>query len=358
MMTKEELFKIKIMTPDREIQKQIKENWNRIAKPLDSMGKFESIIAQIGGIMGTSQVELLPRAVLVFCADNGVVEEGISQSGQEVTAAVAQSMLRGQSSVCKMAKVVHTDIKVIDIGINGKLKQVSEQDRYRNKKIAPGTNNFLNEPAMSEQETLQAIHTGIKLVKEYKEKGYRILAMGEMGIGNTTTSSAVAAALLDCQVEDITGRGAGLSKEGLLRKREVIKRGLEKYALKSTEPFTVLSSVGGLDIAGLVGMCIGGAAYQIPIIMDGVISMVAALVAERMIPGVKEYLIPSHKSKEPAVEKIIGELGVSSIIDADMALGEGTGAVMMFALLDMALSVYSGNNGFEDIGIERYRHFT
>ena len=208
---------------------------------------------------------------------------------------------------------------------------------------------------MTEKEVIEAIAVGIDLVFDCKDAGYNVLATGEMGIGNTTTSSAVAAALLKCEVSMVTGRGAGLSDAAFTHKMQVISDAIQKYDLYHADALTVLMTVGGLDIAGLAGLCIGGALCGMPIVLDGVISMVAALLAERIVPGTKAYLIPSHKGKEPAMEVIANELGLEPVIDGKMALGEGTGAVMMFALLDMALSIYQDRTTFEDIQVEQYQ---
>lgn len=350
-MTKEELYELNISSPDKEVERQVKACWDNIAKPLDGLGKFETMIARIGAITGNAQVDISAKAVLVMCADNGIVAEGISQSGQEVTALVVESMARGQSSVCKMARRVGADVKVIDIGIHKDMPA----EGILQCKIAYGTRNFLVEPAMSEHEALTAIQTGMDIVRKCQQEGYRILAMGEMGIGNTTTSSAVAAALLGCPVEDITGRGAGLSNAGLERKKNVIKMALDKYSLVDADPLKVLACVGGLDIAGLIGICIGGALYGVPIVLDGIISAVSALLAERIRPGIKNYLIASHISREPAARRIMNELELTPVLDADMALGEGTGAVMLLSLLDIALSVYEKQTSFQDVHIEKYQ---
>ena len=199
--------------------------------------------------------------------------------------------------------------------------------------------------------------TGIEAVAVCRDEGYRILATGEMGIGNTTTSSAVVAALLQCDVDTVTGRGAGLSDEKLVHKRQIIAEAIEKYELAGADPFRILMTVGGLDIAGLAGVCIGGALYHIPIVLDGVISMTAALLADRIVPGTAEYLIASHKGKEPAAEVLMKELGAEPVIDGKMALGEGTGAVMMMALIDMALCIYHGRTLFADIRVEQYERY-
>ena len=250
-----------------------------------------------------------------------------------------------------MAQSIGAETIPVDIGINSEESIPGVLDR----KVRPGTRNFLKEPTMTEEETVRAIVTGIELVQDCKEKGYGLLATGEMGIGNTTTSSAVTAALLQCEAEEVTGRGAGLTDQGLARKQQVVRTALETYDLWHADAFTVLQTVGGLDIAGLTGMCIGGALWHIPIVLDGVISMAAALVAERLFPGVREYLLPSHLGKEPAAVKLADALRLFPVIHAEMALGEGTGAVMMFTLLDMAMSIYGQSATFSEIAVEQYK---
>ena len=329
------------------------ENWDRIAKPLDGMGRFESITAQIGAVSGTEEIDISKKAVIIMCADNGIVEEGISQSGPEVTEAVARQMGKGASSVGRMAALIGADTIPVDIGMNGRVRIPGVLD----KKVRHGTGNFRMEPAMTGEEAVRAVWTGIEIVKECKGKGYQILATGEMGIGNTTTSAAVAAALLKCGAEEVTGRGAGLCDEKLRHKKQIVHEALDKYGLHEAEPLRVLETVGGLDIAGLAGVCIGGALFHMPVVLDGVISMAAALLAERLAPGTRQYLIPSHKGKEPAAEKLMKELGMEPVIDGKLALGEGTGAVMMLSLLEMALCVYHGKTLFSDIQVEQYERY-
>ena len=352
--TREELEKLTVKTPDEKIRKKILSNLDHVAKPLDGLGRFETLTAQIGAIYGTEEIDISKKAVIIMCADNGIVAEGISQSGQEVTLAVVKKMAEQKSSVGKMAGTIGVDTIPVDIGVNDKGKIPG----VLNKKIRLGTRNFRNEPAMTEEEAIKAIFTGIEMVSDCKERGYKILATGEMGIGNTTTSSAVAAALLDCEVAEVTGRGAGLSDEKLIHKQKIITEAIDKYSLKKADALRILETVGGFDIAGLAGVCIGGALYHVPIVLDGVISMVAALLAERIVPGTKNYLIPSHKGKEPAMGRLAKELNVESVIDGNMALGEGTGAVMMFSLLDIALSVYQDKTTFSDMNIEQYDRFS
>lgn len=346
-----EIERLNIIQPDWRIADLVKDNLNNIAKPLDSLGKFEDIICKIGAIQGKINCRIEKKAVIVMCADNGVVEEGISQSQQNVTAAVAEAMGQNVSSVGKMASVAGVRIIPVDIGINCK-KNIPG---VVNKKIALGTKNFAKEKAMNEKEASAAISVGIALVEQCKKFGYEIIGTGEMGIGNTTTSSAITAALLNCPVKEIVGRGAGLSSLGLHKKRKVIETAIKKYKLKDADPYEILCTVGGFDIAGLVGVFIGGALNRIPIVIDGVISAVAALLAEKICPGTVDYMIASHKSREKAYNYIVKELELSPIVDADLALGEGTGTIMLMSLLDLAMGVYNSPNTFDDIKIDPYK---
>lgn len=350
---KEDFLRLSVKSPDLDIYKKVLKNFDNVAKPLDALGRFEGFIARIGAVLGTETIDISKKAVIVMCADNGIVKEGISQSGQEVTLAVAKKMADKNTCVGKMAKAAGADTVIVDIGMNSTENIPGVLD----KKICRGTKNFREMPAMSEEETIKAICTGMEMVSYCKERGYNILATGEMGIGNTTTSSAVAAALLGCAAAEVTGRGAGLTDEKLAHKIQVIDEALETYQLRGKHVIEILQTVGGLDIAGLAGVCIGGAVYHVPVVLDGMISMAAALLAERMVRGTKDYLLASHMGKEPAARRLASELGLEPVIYADMALGEGTGAVMMFALLDMALSVYQDSAVFSDIGIGQYERF-
>ncbi len=349
--TQEELGRLKVWPSDEEAGRRVLRSWDAVAKPIGSLGRLEALTAQIGAIIGSDRIDISRKAVIVMCADNGVVEEGISQSGQEVTCAVARAMAEKKSSVCRMAQAAGADVIPVDIGINRREPIPGVLDR----KIRCGTKNFSREPAMTEEETIRALAVGIDMVYACKEAGYGILAAGEMGIGNTTTSSAVTAALTGCRARETVGRGAGLDDAGLERKRRVIDGAIEKYNLRQASPLRVLSAVGGLDIAGLAGVCMGGALFHVPIVLDGVITMAAALAADRILPGTKAYLLPSHKGREPAAKRLAEELRLEPVIDADLALGEGTGAVMMFSLLDAAMSVYGGRTTFADLQMEPYR---
>lgn len=333
---------------DKEAMKECEKRWDSIAKPLKSLGKIETNLTQIAGIQGSPVIRLRKKALVVMCADNGVVAEGVTQTGQEVTAIVAENFLDEKSCAAIMCKDTGTDIFPIDIGM------AVDTPRVEKRKIAYGTRNMAKEPAMTRQEAEQAIETGIQVVKELKEQGYDIIATGEMGIGNTTTSSAVASVLLRRPVEEVTGRGAGLDSAGLRRKIETIKGAVRLHQPDPEDVTDVVSKVGGFDIAGLMGVYLGGAIYGIPVIADGFISGVAALAAIRMEPMVQDYVLASHVSKEPAGAMLLEAIGKSPSLTCDMCLGEGTGAVAMFPLLEMGLHIYEKMSTFAQIEIEDY----
>lgn len=324
--------------------------WDGIAKPLGSLGKLETVITRIAGIQRTSHVHVEKKALVIMCADNGVVEEGISQSGQEITAAVAENFSEDKSCVAIMCRSCGADLFPVDIGMASDVPEVERR------KIAYGTRNMLKEPAMTKEQALAAIRTGLEKIGELKQQGYHIIATGEMGIGNTTTSSAMASVLLGCPVEEVTGRGAGLTSEGLSRKIEVIRRAIALHRPDPGDPADVLAKVGGLDIAGMTGMFLGGALYGVPIVIDGVISAVAALTAARIAPACTDYMIASHVSAEPASRLLLEALGKEAFLTCDMRLGEGSGAVALFPLLDFASEIYDKMVSFPEAGFKQYKH--
>ena len=307
-------------------QEQAQFRWNHVAKPLNSLGKLEQLVVQIAGIQQTADVCINKRCALICCGDHGVVAEGVSQSGSEVTALVAQSIVAGTANINLMASVSGTDVYALDFGM------VTPVAGTMDCRIAAGTRNMAREPAMTRAQAEQAVQTGIDAVARMKARGYQLIATGEMGIGNTTASTAMACALLCCSPEDITGRGAGLSDAGLQRKKAALQRALSINRPNADDALDVLAKVGGFEIAGMVGIFLGGLRHHVPIIIDGVISAVAALTAVRIDPASKSAMLPSHMSHEPAVVRSMRELGMSPIIYADMALGEGTGAVSLIPL--------------------------
>lgn len=255
-MTLEET--VRRITPlDQEAMEAAEKHWNSIAKPLHSLGKLEDVVVQIAGIQGTSRVEIARKALIVLCADNGVVEEGVTQTGQEVTAQVAENFLQEKATAGILCRRTGAEIFPVDMGIY-------RDTCIRNCKIAYGTKNMAKEPAMTRDQAVKALETGIMLAFEKKEEGFQLLATGEMGIGNTTSSSAMASVLLNHPVEEMTGRGAGLSTAGLNKKIKTIRRAIAMHKPDREDPVDVLSKVGGFDIAGMTGVFLGGAAAKMP----------------------------------------------------------------------------------------------
>lgn len=340
----------RISPVDQKSMEQARQRWMTVAKPLFSLGKLEDAVIRMAGIKGTPEFELEKKGLLILCADNGIVEEGVTQTGQEVTAIVADNFTKQAASTSIMAEVAGVDVFPIDIGMATDVPSVTKPEW----KVARGTRNFAREAAMTQEEVRQAVQVGIDRVRDLAEKGYSILATGEMGIGNTTTSSAVVSVLLERPAEEVTGKGAGLSSEGLERKIRVIREAVALHQPDKEDPLDVLSKVGGLDLAGLTGVFLGGALYHVPVVVDGFISAAAALCAVRIAPAVREYLMASHVSREPAGGMLLDALGLSPLLTCDMCLGEGSGAVAVMPLLEMGLQVYRRMSTFEDIRIEQY----
>lgn len=348
-MTLEEAIK-KIQPLDEEAMEYTRARWNTLGKPLHSLGRLEEMVTQFAGIYRDKKPHLGKKAVIVMAADNGVVAEGVTQTGQEVTKTVTENMTKHNATICIMSSMSGADVYPVDIGI----ATDCDNPGVLSRKIKYGTDNMAKEPAMSREEAIKAIEVGIDTVAELKEKGYNVFATGEMGIGNTTTSSAVCSVLLDQSVEKVTGKGAGLTNKDLEHKIEVIKQSIALNQVDANDPIDVLSKVGGLDIAGMVGCYIGGAALQVPVFIDGFISSVAALIAIRLIPECAPYLFPSHCSNEPAGHLILDAIGKEPYILANMCLGEGTGAVMGFTIADYAFKAYWELPSFEQTNFGTY----
>ena len=336
---------------DRAAAEEAKSRWDSIAKPLGSLGTLEEMIVRIAALQESAEVHLERRVLLVFCADHGVTAQGVSQCGSEVTARVAVALAEGRSSVSPMAERADCLVVPADIGI----RDFSGHPGVRNLRVRNGTDDFSRGPAMSRGECLRAMERGAELVREFAEDGTELFAVGEMGIGNTTAAAALAAALLNMPPDAVVGRGAGLGRAGLERKKAAVHRALEVNRPDPNDIPGLLAKVGGLEISAMCGAFLAAAACRKPVIIDGVISAVAALCAVRLCPDAAEALLPSHVSAEPAGREILKALGLHAPLDAGMFLGEGAGAVMLLPLLDLALSLYRSGQDFARLGIEAYR---
>jgi nicotinate-nucleotide--dimethylbenzimidazole phosphoribosyltransferase len=323
------------------------ERLDSLVKPIGSLGKLEEIAIKLSGITGNVKNELKKKCTIIMAADNGVVEEGVSSSPQYVTTVQSINFCKGLTGVSVLSRHAGAEIRVIDIGINNDI----EYPGLINRKIRKGTSNMAVGPAMSKDEAVQAIEIGIEAVGQLVGEGFNLLGTGEMGIGNTSTSSAMVMSFLNCSADKAIGKGAGLTEEGLLKKKNVIKRALEINCPNSDDPLDVLSKVGGFDIAGLVGCFLGAAYYRVPIVIDGFISAVAALTAYRINPRVKDFMFSSHCSGEPGYELAVQEIGLEPMLNLDMRLGEGSGCPLAFNIIEAAEEIICHMATFEEASI-------
>ncbi|MGN0435717.1 MAG: nicotinate-nucleotide--dimethylbenzimidazole phosphoribosyltransferase [Wujia sp.] len=361
------------------VGKICKNNWDSIAKPIDSLGLLEDCVVKLCSIAGSPEpYKLDKRAVVAMCGDHGVVCEGVTQTDSSVTRVVSENFAEGKSSVNHMSAVASADVFAVDIGMD--CDDYPERElvtgRVINRKVARGTKNLAMESAMTREQCLEAISCGIDIVGDLKTKGYRIILTGEMGIGNTTPTSCLAAYLLDRTAAEVTGRGAGLSASGIEKKCAVVAKAVERVTAKygfakqlDTEYsysyenicdnpyFNILAELGGFELAGMVGLFLGGIKFRIPIVIDGAISAVSALMASKLDARVPLYAFASHVSGERTGGLALEELGLEAIVHGKLCLGEGTGAVTLLPLLDMALAVYREMGTFSDYNIEAYHRF-
>ena len=340
----------RVPRPDEEARRLAQRRWDGIAKPLGSLGQLETAVARIAALRGSPDVRPENRRLLVFCADNGVTAQGVSQCGSEVTVRVALALAEGHSTVNAMAGPAKCGVVPVDVG----MLNFPGHDGVIDARIRNGTGDISIGPAMTRDECVRALETGAELAKSAAHEGVDLLLLGEMGIGNTTTAGAVSAVLLGLPPAAVAGRGAGLSDEGLARKRAVIERALAVNAPDPGDPIDVLQKVGGLDLAAMCGAFLGAAAERLPAVIDGCICAAAALCAARLCPEAKEGMLAGHVSAEPAGGMLLKALGLKAPIAAELRLGEGSGAVAFLGLLDMALAVYNSGQTFDRLGIEAY----
>lgn len=336
---------------DENAMESARLHWDAIAKPLHSLGRLEDMIVQLAGICENPVPAPRKKAVLIFCADNGIVAEGVTQTTQDVTAAVTQNFAKGIASVNALSRICGAEVFPVDIGV----AQALDCPGVLNRKVAFGTQNFAHGPAMRRDEAEQAVCTGIDLVQEKAAEGYNLIVTGEMGIGNTTTSSAVFSVLQGLPPEQVTGRGAGLSEAGLQHKIQVISRAVAALQPDPGDVLDVLSKVGGFDVCGMMGAFLGGAICRVPVLVDGFISAVAANCAVQLCPACRDYIFASHCSKEPAGKMALDALHLRAYLDCEMCLGEGTGGVIAAKLFDFALAAYDEIAGFDAVGIDPYQ---
>lgn len=343
-----------------EIQmEEAKYRQDYLVKPPGSLGRLEDISVKIAGIYGKVKTPIEKFAIAIMCADNGVVEEGVASAPQSVTLAQTINFTRRLTGVGTMAKHFDIPLLVVDVGVAMDIPDYLYTDemldennaiprKIVNRRFSNGTKNLAKEDAMTREDAIRAILVGIDSAKAIKDSGADAFGVGEMGIGNTTSSSAVLCALTDLSPEEIVGRGGGLKDEGLRKKIDVVRNAAKRCIENNYDVIDVLASVGGYDICAMVGAFLGAGIYRIPVVVDGVISIVAALVAKELAPNVVNFMFASHKSKEVAYEKVMELLGLYPLFDLNMRLGEGSGCPIAFNILETASTIICDMATFEE----------
>ena len=334
---------------DRTVMAAAQREIDYCLKPPGSLGKLETMARQIAGITGQVHNAIRKKAIVVMMADNGVYTEGVAMYPQDITRIGAEFVTTGRMGVNFLARQAGADIIAVDIGIQVDV----DLPGVINRKVRYGTANFLKEPAMTREEAIQAIEAGIEVTNDAIDRGYDLIGTGEIGIGNTTASSAVLFAFTGAPIDRVVGRGAGLTDEAFARKKAVVEEAVRRHRPDPDDPLDVLAKVGGLDIAGMVGTYLACAARRVPVVTDGLISNVAALAAMRCKPEAVQYMIPSHISFEPGAKLLKEITGLEPMLDMDMRLGEGTGCALVFTIIEAALRMIEEMGTFAVLGKSR-----
>ncbi|SOC43069.1 nicotinate-nucleotide--dimethylbenzimidazole phosphoribosyltransferase [Ureibacillus acetophenoni] len=334
---------------NKEMGQQVYEYINTLAKPLGSLGRLEEIAIELAEMKNEAFPSVSPAGILVFAADHGITEEGVSAYPQVVTKEMVHNFLDGGAGINVFGRQIDSYINIIDIGVANDIEHTS----LINRKIRYGTANFYREDAMTRQEAERAIEVGYEQGSEMIKKGAQCLILGEMGIGNTTASSAILAVLSNSDVATLVGSGTGISQEILIHKTKVIKQSLQKRKPNPHDPIDIIVKVGGLEIAGMAGAMLAAATNRVPILIDGFICTVAALLAKEISPNAFDYMVATHQSVEPGHRIALNLLGRKPILDLDLRLGEGTGAAITFPILQSATLMLKEMASFDSAGISK-----
>jgi len=319
-----------------------------LTKPPGSLGRLEKLAIQLAGIQQRPIPQIKHKAIITMAGDHGVVAEKIGNWPQEVTAQMVQNFLGGGAGINVMARQVGARVVVVDMGV---ATELAAHSRLLSRKVAAGTQNMAHGPAMTPEQAVSAVECGIEIIKDEWAKGLDIIGTGDMGIGNTTPSSAICAVITGRPVATVTGRGTGIDDQQLAHKIAVIKRALEVNRPDSGQPMEVLAKVGGFEIAGLVGVMLAAAAHRVPVMVDGFISGAAALIAAALSPQLKDYLIAAHVSAEAGHRLLLEYLGLQPLVDLEMRLGEGTGAALGIFMAEVASHILEEMATFAEAGI-------
>lgn len=326
---------------------------DRLTKPQGSLGRLEELAKQISGITGSLNPDMSNKLIIVMVADHGVVNEGVSAYPKEVTPQMVYNFLNGGAGINVLSNHVGADVVVVDAGVAADLTALSSNPSFINKKIAFGTENMAKGPAMSVEQARQALEIGIDVAQQMIEKGYGIIGTGDMGIGNTTSSSAIASCMCGVDAEFVTGFGTGIDQEGFNRKVDVIRRVIEVNKPDSRDGFDVLAKIGGFEIGGIAGVILGCAARRVPVVVDGFISGAGALIAESIAPKCRDYMIASHCSVEKGHKIMLEKLGMKPLFNFDMRLGEGTGAALGISIAEASMKILNEMATFGEAGVSQ-----
>jgi nicotinate-nucleotide--dimethylbenzimidazole phosphoribosyltransferase len=349
-MTREWPFQIRIEPLKEEWFEQAWARLDNLTKPKGSLGRLEELAAQLVAIFEHPFPQISKKLSFVFAGDHGVTEEGVSAFPKEVTAQMVFNFLRGGAGINVLARFAGAEVKVVDVGVGHEFENLTD---LISKKVCPGTRNFAKEPAMTREEALRCLEAGYELAKEAISKGYNLIGIGDMGIGNTTPSSAITAVITGKPVEEVTGRGTGINDHFYRKKIEVIKRAIELHRPDPQDPLDVLSKVGGTEIGACAGVALACAENRVPVVMDGFITGAGVLVAYKINPLVKNYVIASHRSMERGHQAQLEYMRLSPLLDLNLRLGEGTGAALAMLLVEAALKIYHEMATFESAGVSK-----
>lgn len=327
---------------------QARQRLDRLTKPPGSLGRLEEIVIQLAQITGQVQPQVSPPGITVFAGDHGVVAEGVSAFPQEVTGQMVLNFIAGGAAINVFARHIGARMDIVDVGVAADLTHVQG---VRNRRIRQGTGNMLHENAMSREQALEAIAAGMESAVRLIEAGARSILPGEMGIGNTTSSTAIAAVITGRSVEDLTGSGTGITPDTIKHKAALIQRAIEARKPDRTDALDILCKVGGLEIAAMTGSILAAASRRIPVLLDGFICSVAAMLAVRLADGVRGYLIAGHRSQEPGHQAVLEWLELEPLLDLQMRLGEGSGAAVAFPLLESAVRMMAEMATFDSAGV-------
>jgi nicotinate-nucleotide--dimethylbenzimidazole phosphoribosyltransferase len=333
------------------IMEKTQKHLDNLTKPQGSLGRLEELAKQVAGITENEYPKIEKKIIFTLACDHGIVEEHISSYPQEVTPQMVYNFLNGGAGINVLSKHVGAKVIVVDVGVKEKIN--SQNPNFKDKKINFATKNFLKQDAMTKQEAIKSIETGIELAEEEIKNGANIIGIGEMGIGNTTPSAAIAAFITGQPVELVTGRGTGISDEILKNKIKVIKEAIAKRNPKQKDGIDILSKFGGFEIGGMAGIILGCAANKIPVVIDGFISGASALIAYLIEPKSKDFMIASHCSVEPGHKIILDYLGLKPLLNLDMRLGEGTGAALGINFVELSLKILNEMATFESASVSK-----